>query len=106
MGGLPVLENSTSQQGSTQPSNGRKKGSKNKVVKIVLVVLAALLLLMGIGAAIVYFYLDSQINEGDAGQLTSAVQSTTPALKGKVVHYLVCGIDFDKDDDGLQRICC
>ncbi len=94
------MENSTSQQGSTQPSNGRKKGSKNKVVKIVLVVLAALLLLMGIGAAIVYFYLDSQINEGDAGQLTSAVQSTTPALKGKVVHYLVCGIDFDKDDDG------
>jgi len=100
MGGLPVLENSTSQQGSTQPSNGRKKGSKNKVVKIVLVVLAALLLLAGIGATVVYFYLDSQISEGDAGQLTSAVQSTTPELKSKVVHYLVCGIDFDKDDDG------
>jgi len=100
MGGLPVLENSTSQQGSTQPSNGRKKGSKNKVVKIVLVVLAALLLLAGIGATIVYFYLDSQISEGAAGQLTSAVQSTTPGLKSKVVHYLVCGIDFDKDDDG------
>jgi len=94
------LENSTSQQGSTQPSNGRKKGSKNKVVKIVLVVLAALLLLAGIGATIVYFYLDSQISEGAAGQLTSAVQSTTPGLKSKVVHYLVCGIDFDKDDDG------
>ena len=94
------MENSTSQQGSTQPSNGRKKGSKNKVVKIVLVVLAALLLLAGIGATIVYFYLDSQISEGDAGQLTSAVQSTTPELKSKVVHYLVCGIDFDKDDNG------
>lgn len=94
------MENSTSQQGSTQPSNGRKKGSKNKVVKIVLVVLAALLLLAGIGATIVYFYLDSQISEGAAGQLTSAVQSTTPGLKSKVVHYLVCGIDFDKDDDG------
>ncbi len=94
------MENSTSQQGSTQPSNGRKKGSKNRVVKIVLVVLAALLLLAGIGATVVYFYLDSQINEGDAGQLTSAVQSTTPELKSKVVHYLVCGIDFDKDDDG------
>ncbi|MDD2994261.1 MAG: LCP family protein [Pygmaiobacter sp.] len=94
------MENSTSQQGSTQPSNGRKKGSKNRVVKIVLVVLAALLLLMGIGVAIVYFYLDAQISEGDAGQLTSAVQSTTPELKSKVVHYLVCGIDFDKDDDG------
>lgn len=94
------MENSTSQQGSTQPSNGRKKGSKNRVVKIVLVVLAALLLLVGIGVAIVYFYLDAQISEGDAGQLTSAVQSTTPELKSKVVHYLVCGIDFDKDDDG------
>ena len=94
------MENSTSQQGSTQPSNGRKKGSKNRVVKIVLVVLAALLLLAGIGATVVYFYLDSQISEGDAGQLTSAVQSTTPELKSKVVHYLVCGIDFDKDDDG------
>ena len=87
MGGLPVLENSTSQQGSTQPSNGRKQESKNKVVKIVLIVLAAVLLLAGIGAAIVYFYLDSQISEGAAGQLTSAVQSTTPALKSKVVHW-------------------
>ena len=74
--------------------------TSKRVVMIVCIVLAALVLVGGIAFAAVYFYLDSQINEGDAGQLTSDVVTTAPEMKEKVVHYLVCGIDYDADDDG------
>lgn len=41
--------------------------TSKRVVMIVCIVLAALVLVGGIAFAAVYFYLDSQINEGDAG---------------------------------------
>ena len=85
------------------PDNQEKKSvqprRKKKVAVIFCCVLAALLLVCGIGAAGVYFYLDNQISEGDAGQLTSEVVTTSPELTSKVMHYLICGIDYDDDRD-------
>ena len=83
------------------PDNQKKMSvqprRKRKVAVIFCCVLAALLLVCGIGAAGVYFYLDNQISEGDAGQLTSEVVTTSPELTSKVMHYLICGIDYDDD---------
>lgn len=75
-------------------------GKKNRALKIVGITLAALLLVVGAALAIGYLYLDSQITEGEAGQLTSEVRTTAPAIKQRVVHYLICGIDYDAQDDG------
>ena len=95
------MEKPTTDPGPQQPGKRDNKMSTSKrVVVIVCIVLAALVLAGGIAFAAVYFYLDSQITEGDAGQLTSDVVTTAPEMKAKVVHYLVCGIDYDADDDG------
>ena len=80
-----------------QHSRPRKK--QGRALKIAGILLLVVVLLIGIAAAGFYFYLDNQITEGDAGTLTSDVVSTEPELTGKVVHYLVCGIDYDDDRD-------
>ena len=86
---------------SEQPGAGKppRRGRKKKVAIILGGILAFVLLAAGIAAAGFYFYLDNQITEGEAGQLTSEVVTTTPELTDKVVHYLICGIDYDDDRD-------
>ena len=88
------LNNPSEQPGSGKPP---RRGRKKKVAIILGGILAFVLLAAGIAAAGFYFYLDNQITEGEAGQLTSEVVTTTPELTDKVVHYLICGIDYDDD---------
>lgn len=101
------MENPTSPTDTPQP--GRQKNRwriPKRTAKIVCNMLVALVFVGTIICAISYFYLESKISEGDAGHLTNSVVTTVdvmtsvPEMKEKVVHYLVCGIDYDANDDG------
>jgi len=100
------LENPSSQPQKPNSSGGQQsrpsapKSRTRRIVTVIAIVLACVLLVGGIAAAAGYFYLDSKITEGDAGELTSEVVATEPEITSKVIHYLVCGIDFDADDNG------
>ena len=90
---------SNSEHQPHKPQHARPHTGRRRALKVLGILLLALVLLLGIAAAGFYFYLDNQISEGDAGELTSDVVTTAPELSGKVMHYLVCGIDYDDDRD-------
>lgn len=84
-------------------SAGRKAARRKKLKrrKQIFGAVIAFILLLAIIAMAVYIYFDSAINEGDSGRIdTDVVMQTAKEYRGDVVNVLVCGIDYDKDDEG------
>ena len=73
-----------------QNNTRTKPKKKTNWLKIALLVLAVLLVALVCG----YLYLESLGGVGGAGRLSSDYY-TAAELKGDVLNFLVCGIDFD-----------
>ncbi|MDD3429254.1 MAG: LCP family protein [Oscillospiraceae bacterium] len=78
------------------PQRRRRKKRGNPILKAFL----AVILIIGIISGAFYIYLEFAIGTGDAGKLDDDILATAKEMQGNVVNILVCGIDYDTEDDG------
>ncbi|MDD3430271.1 MAG: LCP family protein [Oscillospiraceae bacterium] len=80
----------------------QKKPNTKKILLIIGAIVLAVVILVGAAYGFYYKYYASRITEGDIGTIKddSEVMKTPDAYKGDVLNILICGIDYDVDDEG------
>lgn len=76
----------------------RRRQKRRRVIRRILMALLCVIVLAALVLLGLYIWLDNFVLKGDS--LAGDVVNTAQEYQGDVVHLLVCGIDFDYDDDG------
>lgn len=78
----------------------KKEKLRRRRIRRAVTAVVAVIIVLGALIGGLYLYLDSYFKEGDSGKLTDEIISTSDEFKGDYVNILVCGIDYDPEDDG------
>lgn len=83
---------------SRQGAQRRKQVKRRRVARRILIGILCVAVIFALFLLGAYIWLDNFVLKGDS--LADDVVNTAQEYQGDVVHLLICGIDFDYDDDG------
>ena len=96
----PVISGIKADEAPHTYAQRKRQNRRKRRIKRIISALIAVVVICGALLGGLYIYLDSYFNEGDSGKLTDDIISTPDEFKGDYVNILVCGIDYDAEDDG------